>query len=291
METQIVENATGTELTIRLNDIITCYNDLGKSSVPIIFVHGFPFNKSSWQPQVEFFKKTHRVITYDIRGFGRSTTGKEKLSIGLMADDLISLMDALEIKKAIVCGFSMGGYVLMKAAYHYPKRFEGIILSDTQCVADTFEIKEKRHQTIAKIKAGKLKDFTEGFIKDVFCNESLITKKELVERMRNVILSTSPLTITATLSAIADRKEMCTVLNGITIPALIMCGKKDKITPPAMAELLKSKLPNAKLQIIEKAGHMSNLERPEDFNQHIQDFILNETTLDNTTGSFNPNGN
>ncbi len=293
MEHQLTENISGTDIIIKLNDIVICYDDLGRSAIPIIFIHGFPLNRSSWQPQIDHFKRSHRVINYDIRGFGRSTVGKEKLSIGLLADDLISFMDALKIKKAIVCGFSTGGYVLMKAAYHYPQRFEGLILSNTQCAADTFEIKEKRHQTIARIKGGKSKEFTESFIKEAFCNESLITKKELVERTRSMILSASPLTIATTLNAITERKEMCTALSAIKAPTLIITGKKDKITPPATAEFLKNKISNAKLAIIEKAGHLPNIERPDDFNQRIEDFILNETpnTIENlnTVQSVNTN--
>lgn len=273
---EIIENITGTDISIRINDITTCYDDLGRSKVPIIFIHGFPFNKSTWKPQMESFKKTHRVIAYDVRGFGKSTIGKEKLSIGLLADDLISFMDALEIKKAIVCGLSMGGYVLMKAAYHYPQRFEAVILSDTQCVADTFEIKEKRHQAIVKIRTGKLKDFTENFVKDAFCNESLINKKDLVEKMRNIILSAPPLTVASMLAAIAERKEMCSGLSNIKSPSLIICGKKDKITPVSAAETLQSKLPQSKLEIIDKAGHLANLENPEDFNQKVLDFLNQE---------------
>lgn len=277
---EILDNITGTDITLKVNDITICYDDLGRSKTPVIFIHSFPFNKSVWQPQMEFLKKTYRVIAYDVRGFGGSTIGKEKLSIGLLADDLISFMDALEIKKAIVCGLSMGGYILMKAAYHYPQRFEGIILSDTQCVADTFEIKEKRHQAIVKIRTGKLKEFTEGFIKDALCSETLINKKQLVEQTRNMILSAPPLTVASTLAAIAERKEICTGLSNIKSPALVICGKKDKITPISAAEQLKNKLPNAKLEVIDKAGHLLNLERPGDFNQSILNFIREITDKD-----------
>jgi len=142
METaRVIENVTGHDINIKLNGLTISYDDLGKGAVPIIFIHGFPFDKSSWQPQMEFFKKTNRVIAYDIRGFGKSSSGNEKESIRLFADDLIKFMDGLEITKAIVCGFSMGGYILLNAVCHYPKRFDAIILSDTQCIADSVETK------------------------------------------------------------------------------------------------------------------------------------------------------
>jgi 3-oxoadipate enol-lactonase len=131
--TQAVEK----NLYVDINGITICYDDFGKGLLPIIFIHGFPFDKSSWQPQLDFLRQTHRVIAYDIRGFGNSTSGKEKESIRLFADDLIQFMDALEIDKAIVCGLSMGGYILLNAAFRYPERFEAIVLSDTQCIADS----------------------------------------------------------------------------------------------------------------------------------------------------------
>ena len=114
---------------IDIDGITISFDDFGKSDIPIIFIHGFPFDKSSWQPQITFFKHTHRVIAYDIRGFGASTAGTEKASISLFADDLVHFMDRMQIEKAIVCGLSMGGYILLNAVKRFPTRFEAIILA------------------------------------------------------------------------------------------------------------------------------------------------------------------
>ncbi len=265
--------ATGNDININVDDVTICYDDFGKGIIPVIFIHGFPFDKSSWQTQMDFLKKNHRVIAYDIRGFGKSTAGKEKQSIDLFADDLVKFMDALEIDKVIVCGLSMGGYILLNAVNRYPEKFKAIILCDTQCIADTPEVKEKRNQTISHIMASGLKDFTDGFVKNIFCSETLETKKETVEKIKNLILSTSPVTITGTLSALAQRWETCSLLNEISVPALIICGKEDKVTPLAQSEFLLQNITHATLHIIDKAGHMSNLEQPDEFNQHINNFI------------------
>src|SRR5258705_1959017 len=96
--------ATGSNISIDLNGITICYDDFGKGIIPVVFIHGFPFDKSSWQPQIEFLKSTHRVIAYDIRGFGKSTSDNQKASMSLFADDLIMLLDALKIDKVIICG-------------------------------------------------------------------------------------------------------------------------------------------------------------------------------------------
>jgi 3-oxoadipate enol-lactonase len=261
------------DLSIRVNGITVSYEDTGTGKVPIIFIHGFPFSKSSWQPQVDFLKKHNRVIAYDIRGFGGSSLGEEVVSIDLFATDLIQFMDALKIEKAIVCGLSMGGYILMNAVARFPERFEAIILSDTQCIADSTENKEKRYNTIEQIEKEGLDKFAEAFVQNVFCKHTLEHKKEVVEETKNLILKTSPETITATLKALAERRESCTNLKSVSIPALIICGKEDNVTPLSQSELLNNSLKNSTLRPIDNAGHLSNLEQPDIFNEHIHNFL------------------
>lgn len=263
----------GNDINIKLDKATICYDDMGNGEIPLIFIHGFPFDKSSWLNQLNYFKSSHRVIAYDIRGFGQSTDGEEKLSINLFADDLIKFMDGLEISKAIVCGLSMGGYILLNAVDRYPERFEAIILCDTQCIADTTEGKEKRKLAISEIEKDGLNNFATDFVRKIFCEQTFKNKIQLTECIREIILATAPQTITGTLNALAERSELCTTLNEIKIPVLILCGKEDQITPPTQSEAMLSIIPNAKLKLIEDAGHMSNLEQPETFNRNLNEFI------------------
>lgn len=263
----------GNDLFIDVNDIKVCYDDCGKGETPIIFIHGFPFDKLMWQPQLDLFGKNYRVIAYDIRGFGKSTIGKAQGSINLFADDLVNFMDGLEIKKAIVCGLSMGGYILLNAIIRYPQRFDAIILSDTQCIADSFEAKEKRKKAISQIVAGKINDFALGFIANIFSDETKKTKGDVVEKIKSTILSTRAEAVTATLSVLAERQDLCSSISQIEVPTLIICGEKDIVTPVEQAEFLFDTIPNSQLKIIENAGHMSNLEKPDEFNMHIVEFL------------------
>ena len=144
------------------------YSDVGQEDIPVIFIHGFPFDKMMWQSQLDFLKTKHRVIAYDIRGFGKSTNDVTSFSMNLFADDLIAFMNTLQIEKAIICGLSMGGYIALNAVHRFAERFAGLILCDTQCIADSVEAKEKRYKTIEQIAAIGLNDFAEGFVKNVF---------------------------------------------------------------------------------------------------------------------------
>src|SRR5947209_3249650 len=107
----------GYDLECKANNIVMCYDDLGEGTVPVIFIHGFPFDKSMWKSQLEFAKTFTRAIGYDLRGYGKSQHGSSDFSISLFADDLIDFMDVLEIPKAIICGLSMGGYIALNASY------------------------------------------------------------------------------------------------------------------------------------------------------------------------------
>lgn len=266
---------TGYDLKINVNGTTVCYDDLGEGTIPLIFIHGFPFNKSSWEPQLDYFKNTRRVIAYDIRGFGKSTSGQAEKTMSLFAADLIGFMDALEIDRAIVCGLSMGGFILLNAANRFPERFKALVFCDTQCIADSHEIKEKRYETIAHIRISGTRDFADDFIEKVFCKETLSSKKKLVEKVRAAVLSTSSETITEGLFALAQRWDMCKSLGEIWVPSLILCGTEDVVTVPSESEFIHRNIANSKLNFIDTAGHLSNLEQPEEFNMHLANFIRN----------------
>lgn len=263
----------GYHLTIPVNNFILSYDDIGEGNIPILFLHGYPFDKSMWQGQVEFLKSSYRLIPCDIRGFGKSRDEESALSIDLLADDLIAFMDKLNIDKAILCGLSMGGYIALNAMKRFPGRFAALILCDTQCIADTAVAKEKRYKTIDEIEVNGTAGFNEGFIKNVFHKDSLINKKELVEQLRGVVFSNSKHIIMQGLMALARRSETCSALNQITIPTLILCGREDGVTPLAQSEMMHAAIKGSILRVIDQAGHVSNLEQPGEFNNHLINFL------------------
>ena len=264
----------GNNIEITVNDLTVSYNDEGESGAPvIIFIHGFPFNKSMWDKQFKALKENYRVIAYDVRGHGNSDAGKGDFSIELFANDLLSFMDALKIDKAMLCGLSMGGYIALNAVEKYPDRFDALILSDTTCVADTPEAKEKRLKAIESIKKSGVEKYAEESIKNLFAPESLSTKKEEIAAVREMIVNTSKQSLYKTLQAFYKRKETCSKLHDINVPVLIVVGKEDKITPPEAAQMMHEKIEDSILYIIEHAGHLSNIENPFDFNNQLEEFF------------------
>ncbi len=270
----------GYDLTIALNGFQLCYDDVGEGQTPIICLHGFPFDKTMWQEQLDFLKSSNRVIACDIRGFGKSTDEETHLSIDLFSEDLIAFMDALNIDKAIICGLSMGGFIALNAMKRFQNRFEALILCDTQCIEDTVEVKEMRYKTIDDINNNGFTEFNEGFIESVFHKNSFSDKKELVEQLRVVVFANSENIIKKGLVALAERSETCSTLDEIVIPTLIICGREDEVTPLHQSESMLSTIKDSILHIIENAGHVSNLEQPQEFNEQLLNFLSELNNLD-----------
>lgn len=264
---------TGKNINIKVNNINVSYNDEGSDKAPvIIFIHGFPLNKSMWDKQVKELKDNYRVIACDIRGHGNSETGDVDFSIDLFVQDLLSFMDALKIEKTILCGLSMGGYIALNAIENHPQRFNALILSDTNCSADTAEAKEKRMNAIESIEENGVDKFANDLIINLFSAESFKRNLKEIQEVKEMIVKTTIPSLSKSLHALAERKETCVKLSEIKIPVLILVGKEDKITPPDAARFMQSKIKDSLLSIIEHAGHLSNLENPYEFNSRVYKF-------------------
>lgn len=265
---------TGDNVSININDLTVSYTDEGPDDAPvIIFIHGFPFNKTMWTNQISVFSEIYRVVAYDVRGHGKSETGAADFSIELFVKDLIIAMDTLQIDKAILCGLSMGGYIALNAIENYPERFDGLILCDTNCTADTQEVQEKRLNTIESIKQNGVEKFADELIGNLLAPQTLVNQNEVVAAVREMIVKTSPDSLYKTLTAFTWRSETCSKLHEIKVPVLIIVGKEDKITPPEAARLMHEKIHDSVLSIIEHAGHLSNLENPDQFNSQLSGFL------------------
>lgn len=265
---------TGNNIGILVKKLTVSYSDHGPNDAPvIIFIHGFPFNKSMWHGQAEALKDNYRLITYDIRGHGNSDPGIDDFSVDLFVIDLLRLMEKLKIEKSILCGLSLGGYIALNAVLKHPDLFDGLILNDTQCIADTPEIKENRCTAIIRIKEKGVEQYADEIIKNLFAAESFIKRGNVIAEVKEMIINTPIQTLCNTLHALAERKETCSRLPEINIPVLIIVGKEDKITPIAAAQQMHELIKDSSLQIIPDAGHVTNLENPTAFNFQLVNFL------------------
>lgn len=249
------------------------YVDVGDShALPIVLIHGFPLNYEMWQPQIECLTKRFRVIAYDVRGHGKTSSRDPQYVIEFFVDDLIGLLDQLKIERAILCGLSMGGYIALRRVERNPERVMGLILADTQSRSDSNEIKLKR-APIKSVKTQGVEVYAETSVKTLFALDSLTKKTDVVEKIKEIIRANSSSAICAALLALSGRTDTTPALPSINVPTLILVGEHDALTPPVASQEMHNKIVNSEIHVIPNAGHLSNLENPDEFNKYMLSFL------------------
>lgn len=250
------------------------YKTLGENkNKGVVFIHGFPFDKSMWDEQGKLLSTDHFVVTFDLRGHGESDTGSGQYLIEFLVDDLFALMDEVGIKKGVVCGLSIGGYAALRAIEREPSRLSGLILCNTKSTADPNAAKLNRANQIRMIRVGEKAQFAEEMSKALFAPESFEKNKGAVDKITAIMKATKDTGLIGTLIALAARMDMTESLEKIGVPTLIITGDKDKVATQADAELMHSRIRNSKFVLIHGAGHLSNLENSGEFDQALTGFL------------------
>ncbi|MDT4966626.1 MAG: hypothetical protein QOJ64_1363 [Acidobacteriota bacterium] len=258
--------------TAQVRGIEMGYDDEG-SGLPVVLLHGFPFNRSMWRDQLEFLSGDYRVITPDLRGHGETEATPEPATMEEMARDVAELLDGLDIYRFTLGGLSMGGYVALAFYRRFQFRVRALILADTRSQADTDEARVNRERQALKILEEGTGNFAEDFLKKVLTPATLAEKPEIAKRVREMILRTKPDGAAAALRGMAARPDQTDFLNNIIAPTLVLVGSEDQLTPPADAEALHREISGSRLEIIEGASHLSNIEQPAEFNRGLKDFL------------------
>jgi len=261
-------------MKIKINNATMNYVERGTpGGIPVLFVHGFPFNLEMWEPQMRALPNHYRAVAYDIRGHGQSEVGDGQYSIEFFVDDLIALLDHLVIDRTVLCGLSMGGYIALRAVERHPERFSGIVLCDTKSEPDTNEGKVKRSASLKAVKFNGVEEFAEGFVKGALAESTFRNNPAAVEKVTAMIKANSPVGIGGTLLALACRTDTSGVLERIAVPTLILCGEHDILTTPKDAESMHRRVKGSVLHIVPHAAHLSNLENPTFFNEKLISFL------------------
>lgn len=256
----------------RINDLDIHYTEHGRG-LPVVFVHGFPFSHRMWEPQLLGLPDTIRRIALDLRGFGQSDVGDGQYVMDFFVDDVIGLLDYLGIEKAVLCGISMGGYVVLRALERFPERCLGAVLCDTRSTPDDNMTKQSRTDAIRQIRSHGVPHFAAAFARKVFAPAVVASGASVVQMMQDVISLNSAQGIIGGLIALAARRDTTPGLSSVRVPVLLMVGEYDDITPVSASHDMQRALAHAVLHVVPGAGHMSNLEHPQFFNEKLVEFL------------------
>lgn len=257
---------------IRVDDLQLAYTDTGLG-LPVVLLHGYPFNRSLWSEQVAALSNRYRVITPDLRGLGESDAAPGAATMNRMAQDVAVLLDHLQISRAIVGGLSMGGYVALAFYKLFPSRVRALILADTRAQADSEEGKQTRYRQAEKAVAEGMAGIADSMLPKLLTPETVSKRPDVVKRVRDMMLKTKPEGAAGALLGMAEREDQTPLLSQISCPTLILVGREDPITPVADSEKMQQGIAGSRLVVIENASHVSNLERTEQFNEEIVRFL------------------
>ncbi len=250
---------------------VNTYGD--KNNQAIVFVHGFPFDHTMWDEQIKFFKNNYFCVAYDIRGLGKSEPGDGQFTMEMFVEDLFAVIDGLKLVKPVICGLSMGGYITLRALQLNQYLFKAVILCDTRSEADNDEGKLKRAKAIKQINEEGTGKFVEDFISGLFADVTKEERPNLYKSFVNKYKTQNPIGVKGASIAIMSRTDTTKFLPEIKIPALLLCGSFDKLTPPIVMRGMAEKITNSEFAAIPMTGHMAPLENPGCTNDLIKAFL------------------
>lgn len=242
---------------IKLNGIEISYERRG-AGTPLVLVHGFPLDHTLWNETASLLEGDFDLILPDLRGFGGSTTIETPYLMSDMADDLAALLDHFGIEKTALAGHSMGGYVALAFAKKYPQRVSGLALVSSQAAADATDRKEGRYKTAQDVAEKGVEVVADAMM------PKLSSNAEVQAFARESILRQGKAGVIGALKAMAEREDSMPILSSFDFPVVLIHGDADALIPLEKAQEIKEALPDAKLVILQRAGHLPMMELPEE---------------------------
>ncbi len=262
------------------NGVTIAYDDVGRGDV-LVLVHGHPFNRSMWRPQIEAFRESDGdagpsgwcVIAPDLRGYGESSVLPGTTTLDLFARDIAALLDHLGISTVVIGGLSMGGQIVMEFCRLFPERVRGILLAATFPQAESDEGKIRRNAMADCLLSEGMAEYAAETLPKMLAARSITDFPLVADHVHTMMRETNPAGAAAALRGRAERPPYEDVLASLNVPALIVVGDEDAFTTRTDAERMHGLLRHSELVWMEGVGHMPNLERDVEFNSVLTRFL------------------
>ena len=240
---------------------------------PCVLIHAFPLTADMWRPQLDRVPAGWRMIAPDCRGLGGTPPAVDPPSMDDYAADVEAVMDALEIESAVIGGLSMGGYIAFALHRRAADRFTGVILADTRAEADTPEGRDARRATSELLRTKGVAAVADSMLPKLL-GAAASRDARVVAGVRRMIEGNSVEGLDHAIHALMGRPDSTPILPRLAVPALVIVGSEDQLTPVANSEALQLGIPRSQLVVVPGAGHLSNLEAPEAFATALENFLI-----------------
>jgi pimeloyl-ACP methyl ester carboxylesterase len=240
-----------------------------------VFVHAFPLAASMWEAQLKAVPSGWRFLAPDLRGFGGSTIERDSESPSMddYAADVVDLVRELGISSAVVGGCSMGGYALFALLRKTPEVARALVLVDTRAGADTLEGRGNRRNMLALLDREGPSGVARDMVPKLLGKTTVEERPDVESSVRRLIKQQSVEAIRGAIVRIMDRPDSFQTLKAVNLPALVVVGEEDTLTPVEESRKLSAALSNAELVVVPRAGHLCSLEQPDAFNRSLNTFL------------------
>jgi 3-oxoadipate enol-lactonase len=258
-----------------IDSLDLAYDDVG-AGTPAVFLHAFPMNRTMWAPQLSALVERCRCIAVDVRGFGESTI-MPPYSMEQYADDLAHLLEQLRLDKVVLIGCSMGAAIALSFWRRYRQHVRALVLSGARAGIDSDETLARRRHLIHAVRE-------QGSIAVANAQIALLVGPTTREKQPDTYdavhrtVAVAPVEgIVGALEAMMLRPDSTSTLPTIDVPTLVVAGDEDTAAPVREAQFIHQQVAGSRLEVIEQAGHLCNLERPAAFNHVLTEFLVSLT--------------
>lgn len=262
-------------MKIYANEINMNY-ELNGEGTCLVLIHGFSDNLTMWYNQVPEFSKFYKVLTYDVRGHGKTETPEGEFSMGVFADDLHALLKALNIEKACVLGYSMGGRIGLEFALKCSEMAVGLILANSGIRGPDVPVTEEQMRLIQDLmdlfQSGDIDAIADAMAEQAFSPGLRDRQPEVVKKYREVKLLNAPKHYVSIMQAMMPAMEAPPDLAQLKCPVLIIAGEHDGFMTMDVMKWTEKAIGDSVLKIF-PTGHASAIEAPYAFNQAVLDFM------------------
>lgn len=258
---------------VTVNGVNLAVDATGSGSSAMLFIHGFPFDRTLWQYQLAHLRDV-RCIAPDLRGMGLSDAPDLGYSMTTYAADLAALLDTLGVERVVLCGLSLGGYIAFEFARRWRDRVRGLVLMDTRAAADTPEAKRGRDLLATQVRERGAEAVADAMLPQLFAEPAEGAESPVVKHIRQTMLATPVTGLVGALIAMRDRPDSTGLLPTLAgIPTLVVVGEHDRLTPPDVATAMAGSIPGASLVVLRRAGHLPPVEAPTETTRVLMEFL------------------
>lgn len=256
---------------ITSDDAAIYYEILGNGP-DVVLLHPFPANHKFWLPLLDALAPRFRLTLPDLRGHGQSQLGNGPATMEKHARDLLRVCDDAHIQRAVFVGVSIGGYVNFELWRQGRERVRGFVFIDTKAPADSAEARANRLKAAEDVLARGPELFIDGLLPKLLGRSTRSNRPDVVAAIRAMLMESSAAGIAAVQRGMAERPDSTPTLSTIRVPTLVIFGDEDDV-PQGEGEAIRNGIRNAEMRVVERAGHYSPFENPEEVGRLLREWL------------------